>query len=394
MIGRAAVIGKRFGASEVVELSPPDEQPAVLEHLMALVRKELLRLDEEAAPDIDDLAEDVRFRFRHQLMRDAAYEGLAKHERARLHEAFADWMERTLGDRLEPLREVIGYHLEQAAVYRQAGRRATTNPPNASLGGLRNTWKRLHGVLTRFGTKWRSCGFSAERTTCADPMIRERLANLPKLARALWGAGRLEEARAALGEVLASPEADAATRAQALEATWVGSAAGLSAAEMRPRIEEALRIRRELGEPAGIARALLALSEVAGFTGQLKNGHAFAEEALGYAHNAKNIELQGRALSYRTSSYLDSMESTPDRAMSMLEEDLTFARGHGQRALEAVTLLLMGRLTGERGARTEAHELFERGLAMQRDLGWELTVLSFSSDALLDYWAGDRPAGR
>jgi tetratricopeptide (TPR) repeat protein len=26
---------------------------------------------------------------------------------------------------------------------------------------------------------------------------------------------------------------------------------------------------------------------------------------------------------------------------------------------------------------------------MQRDLGWELTVLSFSSDALLDYWAGD-----
>jgi tetratricopeptide (TPR) repeat protein len=222
-----------------------------------------------------------------------------------------------------------------------------------------------------------------------SPDDPERLANLPKLARALWGTGRLEEARAALGEVLASPDADAATRAQALEATWVGSAAGQSAAEMRPRIEEALRIRHELGEPAGIARALLALSEVAGFTGQLKHGHQFAEEALSYAHSAKDLELQGRALAYRTSSYLDSVESTRDRAMSMLEEDLTFARGHGQRALEAVTLLQMGRLAGEGGARTEAHELFERGLAMQRDLGWELTVLSFSSDAVLDYWAGD-----
>jgi hypothetical protein len=30
VIGKAAVIGKRFGASEVVELSPQDEQPAVL----------------------------------------------------------------------------------------------------------------------------------------------------------------------------------------------------------------------------------------------------------------------------------------------------------------------------------------------------------------------------
>jgi predicted ATPase len=388
VIGRAAVIGKRFGASEVVELSPPGEQPAVLERLMALVRKELLRLDEDAAPDIDDLNEDVRFRFRHQLMRDAAYGGLAKHERARLHEAFADWMERTLGDRLEQLREVIGYHLEQAAVYHKQVSGEDESVRHIARRGAAH----LEAAARRADAIWDEVAVQRLLSRANDlrgPDDPERLANLPKLARALWGAGRLEEARAALGEVLASSEADAATRAQALEATWVGSAVGQSAAEMRARIEEALRIRQELGEPAGIARALLALSEVAGFIGQLKNGHQFAEEALSYAHNAKDFELQGRALSYRTSSYLNSVESMPDRAMSMLEEDLTFARGHGQRALESVTLLQMGRLTGERGARTEAHELFERGLAMQRDLGWELTVLSFSSDALLDYWAGD-----
>jgi tetratricopeptide (TPR) repeat protein len=388
VLGRAAVIGKRCGASEVAELSPPDDRPAVLQHLMALVRKDLLRLDEEATPGIDALGDDIRFRFRHQLMRDAAYEGLAKHERARFHEAFADWMERTLGDSLEAFREVIGYHLEQAAVYRKE----VAGEDEFAKRLARRAADHLEAAARRAGAIWdevavlRLLSRANDLRGASDP---ERLVNLPKLARALWGAGRLQEAKALLDEVLASPEADAATRAQALEATWVGSAGGLSAAEIRPRVEEALSIRRDLGEPAGIARALLGLSEVAGFTGELKRGHEVAEEALGYADNAKNTELQGQALSYRTSFYLDSKESTPNRAMSMLEEDLTFARAHGHRAMESVTLLRMGQLTGERGARAEAQELFERGLAIQRDLGWELTVLSFSGDALLDYWAGD-----
>jgi class 3 adenylate cyclase/tetratricopeptide (TPR) repeat protein len=388
VLGMAAVIGKRFGASEVAELSQENDGPAVLQRLMVLVGKELLRLDEEATHDLDDLDEDIRFRFRHQLIRDAAYEGLAKHDRAHFHEAFADWMERTLGDRLEGLREVIGYHLEQAAAYRKevAGDdESVKRLARRAAGHLEEAARRADAIWDELAVL-RLLSRANDLRGPGDP---ERLGNLPKLARALWGAGRLEEAKAILGEVLASPEAHAATRAQALEATWVVSALGQSAAETRLRVEEAISIRRELGEPAGIARALLALSEVAGFVGELKNGYELAEEALGYARNAEDIELQGRALSFRTTAYLSSVDSTPDLAMSMLEEDLTFARGHGQRAMESVTLLQMGLLTGERGARTEAQELFERGLAMQRELGWELTVLSFSSDALLDYWAGD-----
>jgi class 3 adenylate cyclase/tetratricopeptide (TPR) repeat protein len=388
VLGRAAVIGRRFAASEVAELSPPDDRPAVLERLMALVRKELLRLDEEVTPGLEAVDGEIRFRFRYQLMRDTAYEGLAKQERAHLHEAFADWMERTLGDGLEALREVIGYHLERAAVYRKE----VVGDDESARRLARRAADHLEAAARRAGGVWDEVAVLRLLSRANDlrgPGDPERLANLPKLARALWGAGRLEEAKAVLDEVLASPDADAATRAQALEATWVGSAGGLSAAEMRPRVEEALSIRRDLGEPAGIARALLGLSEVAGFTGDLKKGHEVAEEALGYADNAKNTELQGQALSYRTTFYLDSKESTSDRAISMLEEDLTFARAHGHRAMESVTLLKMGQLAGERGARTEAQDLFERGLAIQRELGWELNVLSFSGDALLDYWAGD-----
>ena len=45
---------------------------------------------------------------------------MPKLERAELHEQFADWLERTAGDRLAELDEITGYHLDQARTYRVA----------------------------------------------------------------------------------------------------------------------------------------------------------------------------------------------------------------------------------------------------------------------------------
>jgi hypothetical protein len=81
---------------------------------MSLVRKELIRPDRRR----DDGAE--TYRFRHLLIRDAAYESLPKAERAELHERFADWLELAAGDRLAELDEIMGYHLDQARAYRLA----------------------------------------------------------------------------------------------------------------------------------------------------------------------------------------------------------------------------------------------------------------------------------
>jgi predicted ATPase len=71
-------------------------------------------------PDLADaLAElegDDAFRFRHLLLRDAAYEALPKSVRVELHERFADWLEEHGG--LVELDEIVGYHFEQAARYR------------------------------------------------------------------------------------------------------------------------------------------------------------------------------------------------------------------------------------------------------------------------------------
>ena len=78
---------------------------------MALVRKELIR------PVAAQVAGEDAFRFRHQLIRDAAYDALAKQDRAELHEQFAAWFEPRSIDRVER-DELLGYHYEQAYRYR------------------------------------------------------------------------------------------------------------------------------------------------------------------------------------------------------------------------------------------------------------------------------------
>jgi class 3 adenylate cyclase/tetratricopeptide (TPR) repeat protein len=108
---RAAVVGRTFEASAVAELAPGPLRNGLGRHLLALVRKELLR------PDRADLTPGDAFRFRHVLIRDAAYEMLPKRQRAELHERFAGWLERVAGDRLIEFEEILGYHLEQAAGY-------------------------------------------------------------------------------------------------------------------------------------------------------------------------------------------------------------------------------------------------------------------------------------
>ena len=76
------------------------------------MRKELLR------PDRSEFSAGDAFRFRHVLIRDAAYEALPKAERAALHERFADWLEAAAGDRLTEVEEILGFHLAEAARYR------------------------------------------------------------------------------------------------------------------------------------------------------------------------------------------------------------------------------------------------------------------------------------
>jgi DNA-binding SARP family transcriptional activator len=111
VIERAAVAGKVFEEGAVADLCSPSLRTAVGDVLGMLVRKELIR------PDRTSLR-DRTYRFRHLLVRDAAYEAIPKEARAELHERFGRWLERTAAERAIEYEEVFGYHLEQAYRYR------------------------------------------------------------------------------------------------------------------------------------------------------------------------------------------------------------------------------------------------------------------------------------
>ena len=101
-----AVEGEVFHRGGVQALAPDESH--VTPRLAALVRRELIRSDRAV------ITGDDGFRFRHLLIRDAAYDALPKAVRAELHERFAGWLE-LHGGQLVELDEIVGYHLEQAA---------------------------------------------------------------------------------------------------------------------------------------------------------------------------------------------------------------------------------------------------------------------------------------
>jgi class 3 adenylate cyclase/tetratricopeptide (TPR) repeat protein len=113
VLERAAVEGEVFHAGAVGALSPDALRPALDEHFAALVRKDLIR------PERSLIGGEDAYRFRHILIREAAYAAMPKELRAQLHERYAQWLERTADEHAFELDEIVGYHLEQALVLRQ-----------------------------------------------------------------------------------------------------------------------------------------------------------------------------------------------------------------------------------------------------------------------------------
>ena len=107
-LARVSVEGTVFHREAARELAPAALVPVVDRSLTALVRKDVIR------PERSSFAEDDAFRFRHILIRDAAYRSLPKETRADLHARFAAWLERVAASRLHEFEEILGYHLEQA----------------------------------------------------------------------------------------------------------------------------------------------------------------------------------------------------------------------------------------------------------------------------------------
>ncbi|HKC76964.1 MAG TPA: hypothetical protein VKB70_01120, partial [Gaiellaceae bacterium] len=140
LLERGAVEGEVFHRLALRALAEERLAAELEPRLAALVRKELIR------PHPATLEGDDAFRFRHLLIRDAAYDGLPKATRAQLHERFADWLEQN-ALAIAELDEIAGWHLEQAVRYcRELGR-------DAAPGLAVRAAERLHAAGRRAGER-------------------------------------------------------------------------------------------------------------------------------------------------------------------------------------------------------------------------------------------------
>jgi class 3 adenylate cyclase/tetratricopeptide (TPR) repeat protein len=111
IVERASIEGQVFHLGTIAALGADPE--VTRSAVPVLTRKQLFRSERAALPGQE------AFRFRHLLIRDAAYERVAKEVRAEWHAVFADWMEALAGARLSEYEELLAHHLGQAAMCRR-----------------------------------------------------------------------------------------------------------------------------------------------------------------------------------------------------------------------------------------------------------------------------------
>jgi predicted ATPase len=226
-IRRASVIGRRFALDELADLSP-DESPD--RALAELERRGLIHRTKE----------DGLYRFHHALVRDVAYRGTPKVERAELHErAGASLARRDGAD------ELVGYHLEQAFRYvTQVARSDERGRDLAAAGGEYlgragiRAWKRAD-VPAAHNLLGRAVGL----LPAGEP---KRLELACELGLVLRMRGDLRQADAVLGEA-AQRAVEVGARTSELRATIerAGVRAAASVANISETVELAATAIRE-----------------------------------------------------------------------------------------------------------------------------------------------------
>ena len=358
VLEHASVIGRSFERSALVNLLPDEREADVDGRLDLLVRRELVRREGSGG---------AGYRFRHHLVRDAAYASLPKSDRASLHRRVADWLATQGGDGLLELR---GYHLAEAHRYLtdlrapDAEREAVAREAAGALAAAGRQAFARHNSAAAHALLGRAAGLLPE----AD---EERLRAELVLAEVLRQRGDLRGAATLLDDVRARAE-DAALPAVTARAEifglWLRGSVeprGWVAAvdELGARLEPGLTAARDdegLALLWGIRLdAAMAGAEVAG-------AERAAEQVLAHAGqsgDAWQVSRRARA----TLGEMAVVDGDPipvalEACRSLLEA------GAGDRRLESQLLASVTRLQAMAGDEAAAADSGSRAIAAADEL--------------------------
>jgi class 3 adenylate cyclase/tetratricopeptide (TPR) repeat protein len=379
VIERAAVAGKDFARKAVLQLSPEEERAGVDARLLSLVRRDLLA----ARPGREDA-----YRFRHVLIRDAAYVEIPKDLRSELHERFADWALGTAGGRAGELDEIVGYHYEQAFRYReQLGERTRLLAETAAdlLGAAGRRAFARDDVPAAVNLLDRAVALATDEKPARLVLRRE-------LSLALWSKGEVGRAESLLNGVIEAAGATGDKREEwyaLLERSAARSMLDpLTAGDDDIKIaEEAVRVFEELGEELGLARSWRALGTEERRRGRLEESARACERALEHARLAGDQrEVSRSADGLCTALLYGPAEATfaIERCREMLDQ------ADGNQLLEANILASLGELYAMREQFEEARAAARRAERIYVDLGLRIAFAGLTQVAgPIELLAGD-----
>ena len=380
VLERGAVEGEVFHRLAVRALADERLAGEVELRLGGLVRKELIR------PHPPTLRDDEAFRFRHLLIRDAAYDGLPKGTRADLHERFASWLEHADSD-LAEREEILGWHFEQAVRYR----RELGREPDLALA--RRASLNLHRAGRRASAR--------EDSLAARNLLERALALAPDgdtsragitvdLIERLIDLGDLDRADELLRTVEREPAVAAHAALQRLE--WLGRA---RPHEVIPAVEEKLPdLLAEFartGDERGLALAHIAAMWVEWLAGRVTAAMKEARLSVVHAGRGGDRGLRSRALSWYLAGLI--IGPTPRDALETELEALE-ADDPGVSATAWIELVRSEARCLE-GRFDAARELARRAIERQAALGVTVEgASSWQQLAEIDIRAGNPSAAR
>jgi class 3 adenylate cyclase/tetratricopeptide (TPR) repeat protein len=360
----ASVEGEIFHRGSLLALCP--EEVHLTPRLASLARKELIYPAGEQLPDED------AFRFRHILLRDAAYAALPKADRASLHERFAAWVEEQSAE----FDELLGYHLEQAVGYRD------------ELGVLSEQDRvqavRASGFLGSAGRRALSRG---DMPAAVDLLSRavallpggdeRRLSLLPELGAALREAGELTRADEVLSEALLAGRHTANRRVE-LAALIERAALRLVSepdddADLKD-VGASIPALEEFRDDRALAAAWSLIGRREGlWKGRFARGEAALERALTHARRMRDRRQEALILGQLALSALAG--PTPvEEAVARCRRLVTEAGG--DRLAEANVARYVAVLEAMRGNFDDARAMVGEARAAYEDLGMRLMVQS------------------
>jgi class 3 adenylate cyclase/tetratricopeptide (TPR) repeat protein len=245
--------------------------------LVTEVDPEVLRKLEEEEVIVRDDDRPGRWRFRHELLRDVAYESLSKRDRRRLHERLAEGI-RSFGAN-EHARQ-IAYHLEEAARAALDLDPADPEPRRKAVAALRRA-----GDLARWRMEARAAIDLYERALAmAGPEEGwgvEESRILAGMGESRYWLGEYDLAEESLRRALDVGREDAGTRAMAQRflADILLNIRG-QPDRAHDLFDQALEAAKELGDQWAMARTLLMAGWAPYWRDDLDGARAAFEEAL------------------------------------------------------------------------------------------------------------------